>query len=226
MDSCWRWVACGLVLLGGCQSLLGDRGFVATGDGERDPARARSENEKGIKALARGNAARAESLFQRALIADPNFGPAHNNLGRMYLDQGKHYLAAWEFDRAMQLMPDRPEPHNNLGLVYESAGRLDEAIAWYYSAISLAPEGGEFLGNLARARLRSDLRDAETRRLLSEVVLYDVRPEWVCWARDVLETGKLPWEDPESAQPGEPVPAEGPKLEQPPPFEPAVERLP
>ena len=89
-----------------------------------------------------------------ALEADVTFGPAHNNLGRVYYHQGQLYLDAWEFQYAIKLMPYQPEPKSNLGLVLEAANKLDEAIKNYDEAMNLEPENPQFLGNDARARAR------------------------------------------------------------------------
>jgi len=45
-------------------------------------------------------AAEAETLLRRALTADLYHGPAHNNLGVLYLTQGKLFEAAGEFEWA------------------------------------------------------------------------------------------------------------------------------
>ena len=125
------------------------------------------------------------------------YGPAHNNLGSVYLRQGKLYLAAWEFEYAAKLMPERPEPNYNLGMVYEQAEQLDQAIDYYSKACQMAPRNPQFIGNLARALLKKSDIAPEAPALLSDLILYDTRPEWVCWAKERLALGKFP--KPESA---------------------------
>ncbi len=152
----------------------------------RDEAGAVKLNQQAAKALEKGHVAKAEQHLQEALIADVSYGPAHNNLGKIYLSQEKHYLAAWEFEFARRTMPEVPEPLNNLGLVYEAVGRMEEALVYYESAYTLRPTSGEFIGNLARVRLRMDEQDPLVPQLLEELIFYDTRPEWVRWARDYL----------------------------------------
>jgi Flp pilus assembly protein TadD len=155
-------------------------------DPRHDTDRARAETERAIELFQNGEVEKAEQALQRALIADVTYGPAHNNLGRYYLSQGKYYLAAWEFEYAIRLMPERPEPHNNLGLLYEDVGRLDEAVKFYELAHDLQPEDPNFIGNLARARLRRGDSIGEVRQLLSDLLLRDTRCEWVDWAKENL----------------------------------------
>jgi Flp pilus assembly protein TadD len=114
------------------------------------------------------------------------YGPGHNNLGKVYYHQSKLYLAAWEFQYAAKLMPNVPEPRNNLGLVFESAGKLDDAVGSYGEAMRLEPDNVQFIGNLARARVRRGDRDGEVRELLGKLVLRETRPRWAEWAREQL----------------------------------------
>jgi Tfp pilus assembly protein PilF len=79
----------------------------------RDTEAARLLNQNGVEALAKGKFDKAEKFFKDSLAKDVDFGPAHNNLGRLYFDQGKNYLAAWEFEYAIKVMPKRGEPYNN-----------------------------------------------------------------------------------------------------------------
>ena len=84
-----------------------------------DSRLARELTEKGLVAFDTGDLAEAERLFREAVDVDVAFGPAHNNLGKVYFELEKMYLAAWEFEYAIKLMPHHPGPRNNLGLVLE-----------------------------------------------------------------------------------------------------------
>lgn len=128
----------------------------------------------------------AQEHVQKALVADVTFGPAHNTLGTLYMWQGRYYLAAWEFEYANRLMPERCEPLYNLGMVYEAVERLDQAISYYSLAHECAPQNPAVLGNLIRAQLRNGQTIDEVRPLLSDLILYDTRPDWVSWAREQL----------------------------------------
>jgi Flp pilus assembly protein TadD len=149
----------------------------------RDQERARSENAKAIELMNEGKYDEAEKALKRALTADIMYGPAHNNLGKVYFHAHRWYDAAQEFDYAIKLMPHQPEPRNNLGLVFEEANKLDKAVEQYGEAIKLEPDNPEFIGNAARARLRRGDKDPEVRELLEKLVLHDTRPTWVEWAR-------------------------------------------
>ena len=154
----------------------------------QDAAGARAQNRAALDALAEGKTAEAARRLRAATAADPTYGPAHNNLGKLYYQDADLYRAAGEFQLAAKLMPEQPEPANNLGLVLESAGKFDEAVAQYERAVALAPDGPQYVGNLARARVRrgQGAGDATTRRLLERLVLVDDRPAWLEWARRQL----------------------------------------
>ncbi len=128
----------------------------------------------------------AAQYLKHALSADPTFGPARNNLGRVYFAQGRMYDAAWEFEYAIRLMPHAPEPRNNLGLVMENVRRFDEAVEQYQSAVDLERDNPELLGNLTRARIRSGDVGEDIRTLLQELLFKDNRPVWLRWAAERL----------------------------------------
>jgi len=128
----------------------------------------------------------AKITLEKALDADITFGPAHNNLGTVYLHENNIYLAAWEFQYASKLMPYQPEPRSNLGLAMEAAGKFDAAIDDYDEALKMDPDNPQFLGNDARARIRRGEHDTKVRELLMQLVYVDTRPEWVDWAREKL----------------------------------------
>ena len=155
-------------------------------DPRRDSDTAERYNEKALRHLDLADYSSAESDLKAALGADVMYGPAHNNLGKVYYHQGKLYLAAWEFQYAAKLMPNVPEPRNNLGLVFESAGKLDDAVASYDEARGLEPDNVQFIGNLARARVRRGDDDNAVRPLLEALVLRETRPQWAAWAREQI----------------------------------------
>jgi protein O-GlcNAc transferase len=150
---------------------------------------ARTENERGLALLARGNLTGAHDAFTRAITADPGFGRAHNNLGVVCFRQGDPVGAVREFANAAALMPTAADPPNGLGQIAEAAGRFDDAVRCYDQAVALAPTDPVPAGNAARARVRRGDRSEELERLLEKVAAADPRPEWVRWAR--LELAKL-----------------------------------
>ena len=155
-------------------------------DPRRNTQAARRHNAEAVKLLRGGRLEQAERKLKAALAADLFFGAAHNNLGTVYHRQKKFYLAAWQFQYAAKLIPNRAEPRNNLGMVFEAVGRLDEAVGWYEKALQMEPDNTEVIGNLARAYVRSNRKDQKTRKLLSEIILKDQRPDWIDWARRQL----------------------------------------
>ncbi len=187
----------GLSVLGGCAS---SKTRTGVGDVDnptgnyrtisaaplRDTESARRWHAQGLKHLDAGDLEQAEKAFKESLEADVDFGPAHNNLGKVYFKKKDWYAAAWEFEFAKKLMPRQAEPWNNLGMVYEQAGELDRAVEEYRKAVGLDGENVSYQANLARALVRRGDKGDEVRRLLTVVVEKDSRPEWASWAREQL----------------------------------------
>ena len=176
-------------------------------DPNRDTEAASQNHEKALKIIERAsvegnyqcacvaktlcNVHKAEQLLHDALVADVRFGPAHNTLGLLYYHQRRLYLAAWEFQFASDLMPSRAEPLNNLGMVYEEARQLGPALDLYAMAVEIEPGNPVYLGNLARAHLRSGNDVEAIRGVLHQLLVQDTRPEWIGWAEDLLGTNPL-----------------------------------
>ena len=129
---------------------------------------------------------RAERLLREALTADIDYGPAHNNLGVVFLSQGKLFEAANEFEWARKLMPGHPDPRMNLAFTLERAGRIDDALATYATALEVYPNHLQTIQALARLQLRYDRDNDRTDDLLSEIALRGETDQWRTWARTQL----------------------------------------
>jgi tetratricopeptide (TPR) repeat protein len=151
----------------------------------RDPAGAQRLTAEASDLIQR-NPARAEALLREALTLDLYHGPAHNNLGVLYLSQGKLYEAASEFEWARKLLPGHPDPRINLALVLESAGRAEDALDAYASALEVYPDHIAAIQGLVRLQLKRDRPDGSTRPRLAEIALRGTSPEWRTWARGQL----------------------------------------
>lgn len=180
-------IACGCVLSlqVGCTGCSAARSPYTTASAEtRDPARAQKLTLQAAD-LMEGEPRkleRAESLLREALAADVFHGPAHNNLGVIYLKQSKLYEAANEFEWARKLMPGHPDPRLNLGVTLERAGRNDDAIQAYASALEVYPEHLPSTQALVRLQIRSGKTDSTTRSRL-ETIAFRSEDPWRSWAR-------------------------------------------
>jgi len=125
---------------------------------------------------------RAERLLREALGADLFFGPAHNNLGVLYLKEGKLYEAAGEFEWARKLMPGHPDPRMNLALTLEQAGQVDEAIQTYKTALEVYPGHMATVQALARLEVTSGKRSDELAGWLDEIAMRGESLPWREWA--------------------------------------------
>lgn len=180
-----------MALIAGCESSPDRnnvRGEYRTTDAQplRNTNAAKDADQEGLTHLDAGEIEKAAKAFKRALSADVEYGPAHNNLGKVYYFQEDYYNAAWEFEYAIRLMPRHAAPRNNLGLVLERAGELDQAVDRYREAVGLDGDNVTFRANLARALIHRGDRTAEVRNLLEEILATDTRADWLIWARNQL----------------------------------------
>ena len=68
-------------------------------EAQRSTTKAEALNREAADMMA-SDATRAEALLREALTADIFFGPAHNNLGVLFLQRGELFEAANEFEWA------------------------------------------------------------------------------------------------------------------------------
>ena len=165
--------------------------YTTPGEGDRDSLKAQRLTQEAA-AIIDKNPARAEGLLREALAADLYHGPAHNNLGVLFLKQGNLYSAASEFEWAQKLMPGLPDPRMNLALVLERAGRTDQALAQYSTALEVYPDHLPTLQAMTRLQLRSGKADDRTKHALQEIALRGERQDWRDWARGQLTRSETP----------------------------------
>ena len=123
----------------------------------------------------------AEALLREALTADLFHGPAHNNLGVLFLKEGKLYEAAHEFEWARKLLPGHPDPRVNLALVLETAGKVDDALAAYDAALEVYPGYLPAIMGAASLTLRTGRDDERMEEWLEEIAMRAEDEAWREW---------------------------------------------
>ena len=138
-------------------------------------------NKQGL--AAREEPDKAIDLFEKAVAADPYFGPAYNNLGAACLAAGRYHHAAIGLQQAARLMPESPQPRLNLGLTLETVGRLDDARTHYDAALAIAPDHLPAKQALARLLTRTGADPDRLEALLADLALTASDPAWRTWAQ-------------------------------------------
>ena len=171
----------GLLALAACQSApVGP--YTTLTEATRSTTDAEQLNRRAADLIS-SNPAKAEALLREALTKDIYFGPAHNNLGVLYLKQGRLYEAANEFEWARKLLPGSPDPRINLALVLERAGRTDEALRAYEAALEVEPECVAAMQGATALALRTGREDPRLAAWLDRIALAGEDPRWRDWAR-------------------------------------------
>jgi tetratricopeptide (TPR) repeat protein len=94
---------------------------------------------------------KARPHFEKALLLNPNFAEAHNNLGVILTEEGKIDEALDHYTEAVRHRPDYADAQFNLAVILSAKGRLDEAVPHFKNAIELMPGDAEAhtrLGNV------------------------------------------------------------------------------
>jgi arylsulfatase A-like enzyme/Tfp pilus assembly protein PilF len=98
-----------------------------------------------------GRAAEAEPLLRQAIAAEPDYAPAHNDLGVLLSRVGKLDAAIAALRRAIQLDPRASRYRNALGVALARGGRMAEAAAAFRAALALDPDYQDARDNLRAA---------------------------------------------------------------------------
>lgn len=154
-------------------------------DASRDPQKAHELTLEALDVI-EGDPAKAEELMQAALRADLYHGPAHNDIGVMYLRQSRLFEAANEFELARKLMPGSPEPRLNLGLTLEKAGLYERAFDAYNAALEVSPAHIRTIQAISRLTLRTGRKNERLMGMLEDVTLRGETDKWRSWAQEQL----------------------------------------
>jgi len=112
-----------------------------------------------VRYLELGQPHQAVPQLEEAVRLQPDFSPAHYNLGFALTALGRPDEAIAHYRRAIELKPDYPQAHNNLGGVLQAQGAVDEAVLHYRLALQFNPhhvEAHSNLGNVLQFRGQLD----------------------------------------------------------------------
>jgi len=118
--------------------------------------------------ISEGKTLEAIAVYERIIDLEPNFAPAHSDLGVALESQGWQELAIPYYAKALELSPNNYslESHLNFGNLLKTRGKPDEAIASYQRAIDLNP-------NYISAYQAWVKTLIETQRLNEAIAVYD-----------------------------------------------------
>lgn len=107
----------------------------ATPDDSNAQYRAKTHTELGSGYFSRAQYGVALDELNEALRADPDYAPAHNMLGLVYMELREDRQAEQAFVRALQLDPGDSDAHNNFGWFLCTRSRYDESIKQFLAAV-------------------------------------------------------------------------------------------
>jgi tetratricopeptide (TPR) repeat protein len=111
------------------------------------PKKALKEYERGVEAERKGRHDDAIAYYVAALKISPDYYPAHNNLGSLYLGKADFKLAEEQFQEVMRLDQNDAQAYFNLGNVLMLTDRYPEAERALIAGLQRRPDSafGSFL---------------------------------------------------------------------------------
>jgi len=139
---------------------------------KRFPKKALKEYERGLDAEHKGKPDEAMERYLEALKISPDYYPAHNNLGSLYLSKSDFKLAEEQFREAVRLDQNEAQGYFNLGNVLMLTGRYPESESAVTSGLQRRPDSA--FGNFLQGSLlgRSG-HYAESEKSLREAIRLD-----------------------------------------------------
>lgn len=138
----WLLLGAAAASLFGCASRPSEPEVAASGkewvtesDEPEAQRRARLRIELASGYFEKGQVTVALDEVKQALVADPNYAPAHNLRGLIYLRLKEPQLAEASFLQAIKLAPRDGDSWHNLGWMHCEAGKHAEAIAAFGKAL-------------------------------------------------------------------------------------------
>ncbi|MEX0672148.1 MAG: tetratricopeptide repeat protein [Candidatus Babeliales bacterium] len=107
------------------------------------PNKARAHNNYAVELLKQLRAREAVTALRKAIIIEPGYWDAFNNLGIAYNYLGNVDLAIGATLQAIKVNPQHVEAYNNLGKYYIQAQEFERAHMAFLTAISLRPYYGK-----------------------------------------------------------------------------------
>lgn len=109
---------------------------------KRFPRKAVKEYERGVDAEKKGKHDEAIAFYVSALKIAPDYYPAHNNLGSIYLSKADFPSAEAQFQEAVRLDQNEGQAYFNLGNVFMLTGRYAESQSALETGLKRRPDSG------------------------------------------------------------------------------------
>jgi protein O-GlcNAc transferase len=107
--------------------------------------------DRARSALASGDRAGAESLWQQVLASNPDDAEANFHVANGQREAGDPHAAIEGYERVLRAAPGNASALNNLGLVLEAIGERTKALDRYRQVLAADPTQPDALGNLGNA---------------------------------------------------------------------------
>lgn len=121
---------------------------------QHEDARVAASMERGARALAAGEHARAESIYGEVIARDPGYAEGWNKRATARYLRGHFAAAAADIRRTLILEPRHFGALAGLGLVYMEIGREHAALAAFREALAINPHLPGARANVERLRRR------------------------------------------------------------------------
>lgn len=104
-----------------------------------EESEAEKNYKQGISLTRKGQFAQAVAFYEKAILSNAAYAPAHHELGYALLRLGKYEDAITALNKAVVLKPKNADSYRNLGVAYEALKNLEKSCENFRKAKELSP---------------------------------------------------------------------------------------
>ncbi len=108
----------------------------------------------GKSAAKMGNFYKSKEYFEKAILIDPEFWTAYNDLGIVLMELKKYGEANTAFSAALSVMPGSIEIQNNIAMSLEKMNKLEDALTYYNKALEKNSGNPVIQANMNRVKAK------------------------------------------------------------------------
>ncbi|MEO5350588.1 MAG: tetratricopeptide repeat protein [Magnetococcus sp. YQC-3] len=110
-------------------------------------------NLMGVCHQKQGNSEQAVVCWKESLQSNPDYLPAHTNIGLHLMEMGQFAAAELSFRHALRIEPENAEAHFNLGNLLKKTKQYSESLLYFQNALKITPDYPEAHFNLSIVQL-------------------------------------------------------------------------
>jgi len=161
---------------------------------QAEPNNHEALNLLGVLAYYDGNNSLAINCLRKAIIINPQYADAHNNIAEIYRSSCHFQQAISHFQQALKIKPNYIDALVNYGNVLQDIHEYEKSLDSYYQVLKINPKHAGSLNNIANL-LQQLNRHNEALEILERLLLIDENYDWALGGRFFAKSNCYNWDN-------------------------------